>query len=359
MRLYGGRLINKQVRRQISGSREMRDAVVMDVDSTNRYCRVKIQGSDTYIKAYYPENWESTPAYLKPGNAVRITTPGGNKARIEVAGNGILLPTAVVGGNVTPPAQTAADAILTGCTLIASNPASMSLTVLAGTYRIDEVTYALSGLQMDRTDVEMDRIDLELDSVGDSVTFDAASASYYRYDLIVAGTDGRADVVKGTNFTSGGTLPDTPADHILLGYVFIPPNCTGITSGHIGKDYSAPVPSELSVVIADDELSWGELTTTISLSMKDQYGNCYPNTNGWHYSFTWGNGNGSLSYTGDQFDNTQAFSLYHNGIAATVTYTRTNDGYDVSPYWTITESNTGLQNTAAITLLDGSGNIMI
>ncbi|HQG48463.1 MAG TPA: hypothetical protein PK373_05190, partial [Sedimentisphaerales bacterium] len=187
MRLYGGRLFRKEVQRQIADRREMRDAVVYSVNSANRFCMVKIQGSDTQIKAYYPENWESTPQYLKPGNAVRITHPGGNKGRIEVAGHGFLVPTAVPGGSTTPAPGTPGDSVLTGCSLSATDPVSMSVTVAPGTFRIDGITYALSGMLMDRSDIVMDRIDLLMDSVGDSVTFDAASATYFRYDSIVVG----------------------------------------------------------------------------------------------------------------------------------------------------------------------------
>jgi len=102
MRLYGGRRLRRAIERRVAEGRELRDAIVFDVDPANRYCRVKIQGSDTYVKAWYPENWESTPQYLKPGNAVRIAHPGGNKARIEVVGHGFLLPTAVPGGTGSP-----------------------------------------------------------------------------------------------------------------------------------------------------------------------------------------------------------------------------------------------------------------
>jgi len=89
MRLYNGRLLKTRVRRQITQAQELRDAIVMDVNPGSHYCRVKIQGSNTLIKAWYPENWESTPVYLKPGNAVRINLPGGNKSRIEIMGHGV------------------------------------------------------------------------------------------------------------------------------------------------------------------------------------------------------------------------------------------------------------------------------
>ena len=118
MRLYGGRILKNRVGQQITNRQEMRDAVVMSIDQTNRYALVKIQGSNTSIKAWYPENWESTPNYLKPGNSVRINQPGGNKARIEIMSMGMLLPTAVPGGSVTPTPVALINCVLTGCKLL-------------------------------------------------------------------------------------------------------------------------------------------------------------------------------------------------------------------------------------------------
>lgn len=362
MRLYGGRKISREIGRRVSDSREMRDAIVMDVDSTNRYCRVKIQGSDTYIKAWYPENWESTPQYLKPGNVVRITHPGGNKARIEVAGHGFLIPTAVPGGTVTPTPATPGDAVLTGCSLGATDPATMSLTVAPGTYRIDEITYSLSGMLMDRSDIVMDRLDLVMDSVGDSVSFDAADATYFRYDSVVAGVDGDAHVVKGSNFAIGGTIPAppaAPADHVRLGWVLIYPNMTVITASDINRVYEAPAATELRVTVSDQDLAWGQTTATISVSMRDQYGNTISHGGlGYQVTISWNMGNGTLSLSGASQDESASFSFIMIS-SASITYTRDgNDPGDSSPSFWLEEAETGFTNSTYVFLRDALGALM-
>ena len=363
MRLYGGRMLRKEMQRQIADRREMRDAVVFSVDGTNRYCMVKIQGSDTQIKAYYPENWESTPQYLKPGNAVRISHPGGNKARIEVVGHGILIPTAVPGGSVTPTPATPGDTVLTGGSISPTDPAGMGATVAPGTVRIDGVTYSISGLLMDRTDIEMDRSDIVMDGVGDTVAFDAASATLFRYDSIVVGTDGDVEVVKGDDFASNADpIPDppaAPADHVRLGWVLIYPNMTTVTGADINRLFTTPMAAELRVSVADQDLAWGETLTTITVSARDQYGNLIPVTGaGYYVTISWTSGNGTLSYGGASQDESAAFSFYMEQEAA-VLYTRDgNDPGDSSPVFAIEEALTGLTNSTYILLRDALGALM-
>jgi len=353
-RLYGGRLLRNNTRRQIQAAQELRDAIVMSVDSTNRYALVKIQGSNTSIKAWYPENWESTPQYLKPGNAVRINLPGGNKSRIEIMGFGMLLPTAVTGGSVTPVDITPDDCILTGCSLIPANPNSMWATAIPGTYRIDNVTYTLSGMVMDRSDITMDRYDLVLDQVGDTFEFDAASATQFRYDIVVAGEDSDAHVVKGTNASTDPAFPTVPADHVQLGWVLLYPNMTAITEGDINRRYTTPIATALACTIEDDELAWGDTTTTITITVKDQYGNTL--SGNYYITMEWKLGNGTLSYNGESQDETASFAFLMSGTAV-VTYIRDgNDPGNLSPFIFVSEAYTNASATyAAITLLDGLG----
>lgn len=366
MRLYGGRILKQHTERQIARSQELRNAVIIDVDTTGRYCRVKIQGSSTLIKAWYPENWEQTPNYLKPGNAVLITHPGGNRGRIEISGNGILLPTSTINAPIVPTPTVLPDTVLTGCTLSASNPESMSVRVKAGTYRINEVVYTLNGMQMDDATIEMDRFDLEIDSGDTSVSFDAASATKYRYDSVTVGADGIIDVIKGSYFSAGGTIPDPPValtDHLRLGFVLIPPNTTAINGGLVNKYYTAPQPTVVAAVLGDSELSWSEPSTTISVSVKDQYGNYYPHPDGsgWHFTISWQKGNGTLSYGGESTDESGSLSFFYSGpTAAVVTYTRNKDSGDESPLFVIAEDNplTGTEITY-IQLLNVSGEKII
>lgn len=362
MRYYGGRVIKQKTARQVAQAQEMRNAVVVDVTPASRYCRVKIQGSNSYVKAWYPENWEQTPSFLKPGNAVLISSPGGARGgRIEVTGNGILLPTSTLNEAVIPTAIATADCILTGCTLRPSIPAGMQVKLETGTYRINETTYTIVPLKMDRTDIVMDRYDIQQDELGDSVPFDAASATHFRYDSVTVGADGVIDVIKGSDFLASGTIPDPPSaltDHVLIGYVLIPPNATALTGGEINKKFTAPKPTSISVSIADDELSWSELDTTISISMRDQYGNyAVAPSGGWMFALAWTRGNGTLSYGVNSTDESASFAVsYAGATTADVTYTRNQDAGDISPLLTITEANAAYGSAAAyIQLLDVAG----
>jgi hypothetical protein len=347
MRLYGGRMIKRYTDRRVKQGQELYNAVVMDVDTTNRYCRVKIQGSTTMIKAYYPENWEQTPFYLKPGNAVLLQMPGGLKGgRIEIAGHGQLLPTASDNSDIVPTPITPDDSVLTGCQIVASIPESMSIKILAGTFRINGSTYTITPISMDRTDLTMDRFDITMDCLDDILTLSAASASKYRYDSIVVGADGVIHAVSSTEFDrTTATIPDppaAPADHVRLGYVLVRPSTTTITSGDINRAYSASSYYRISVSVADSDLSWAEDSTTISISMLDDNGlPVQKSDSGWCFTLSWQRGTGYLTYDGVTHPSTEtSISIYYNGAtAASATYTRDTGSTEESPVIFITEAN--------------------
>ncbi len=356
MRLYGGRMIRNMIRRRIEERRESRDAVVWDIDTTNRYCRVTIQGSNTYIKARWPENWESTPSWLKVGNAVRISHPGGNKGRVEIVGHGLLLPTPVSGGS-TPVVPTPGDAVLSGLTLVPSSPGGMSATVSTGTYRIDGITYVLGAISMDRTDIEMDRSDIEMDRSADVVFFDAASATHFRYDIVVVGTDGDAHVVKGNNATGEPTMPSVPEDHVMAGWLLIYPGMTEITEADICRVYTEPYLVEMRVVVSDGILEWSELTSTITISIRDQYGRVLSGT--YHLTASFLRGNGTLAGGGKSCSPPSSMSIDYDFFGSTsLTYTRNRDEDDDSPIFEVSESATGFYNIFKIDLLDEDGDLM-
>lgn len=365
MRLYGGRKIKQAVDRRVALGRELRDAIVYDVNEASRYCRVRIQGSNTLIKAWFPENWEAKPSFVRVGNAVRISHPGGSKSgRVEVVGHGFQLPTMVAGG-VAPATPEPGDTVLTGCVVSAADPAVMGGMVSAGTFRIDGVIYSLIGLEMDDVTVEMDRLDLEMDGVGSAFTLTAASATYFRYDSICVGADGVVDVVKGSNFAyNASTIPDppaAPADHIRLGWVLVYPNMTAVTAADINRTFSYPAPAELRVTVADQELAWAESSTTITVSMRDQYGNYIAHSGaGWNVTITWNHGNGTLTIDGVEHDESEGSVSFLMAVLASKVITYTRDGLvgDKSPTFTLEEAETGLANGTYIILLNELGGEM-
>ena len=117
MRTYGKRFLKKSIATQVESKVESRDAIVWDINTALRYAEVKIQGSGNLIRAFYPENWEQTPFWLKIGNAVRITHTGGNRSRIELVGHGQYVPTPLSGA--ASPVVNLPDAIISGLKLLA------------------------------------------------------------------------------------------------------------------------------------------------------------------------------------------------------------------------------------------------
>jgi hypothetical protein len=357
MRLYGGRILKSRVSQQITNRQEMRDAIVISVDSTNKYAMVKIQGSNTSIKAWYPENWESTPVYLKPGNSVRINQPGGNKSRIEITGMGVLLPTAVPGGSVTPASSTLTDTVLTGMVLMPPSDGSMTAWCYTGTYRIGGVTYTFSGLTMDNSAVVMDRPDLLIDSVGGSVSFDAAHATLFRYDKVVVGTDGVLDVVKGSNYSGEPTMPATTVDHVFVGWVLIYPGMTSVTAADVNRTYSAPVLSDLKITYEDQELDYGDNTTYFDVTPLDQYNQTLAD----YYEVTLSIVLGTGTFTAPDGTSTCSADGYVDiAIPCTtgfrVQYARETGVTESSPTFTLIDSYTSLIKFGGILLKDSGGN---
>jgi hypothetical protein len=218
--------------------------------------------------------------------------------------------------------------------------------IKTGTYRIGGVIYTLPVLTMDRADVIMDISRLKMDSGDNAVALDAASATHYRYDSVTIGADGVIDVIKGAEFLSIDTTIPTPPDaltsHVRLGFVLVRPGITEITSTEINKIYAPPVASTISTTVSDDELAWAELTSTISISVLDQYGNpAAAPSGGWTFTLAWERGNGTLSYDGTSSDEGSSFEIKYTGSStADVTYTRRHTVDDASPFLTITENNT-------------------
>lgn len=223
------KIIRKRVNAVTKSRKETRDAIVWDILSDQRLCRVKIQGSDNFLYARYPENWEATPTFLKVGNAVTVAHRGGNKNILEIIGHGRNLPT-FPNGTPTPPEPASSNAVIVGMAVLPTNPPSMTVTIAAGTFRLNNALYNL------------DDILPEMASPGDytmiagsnlimgqgwlnSVTFDAPpAAGYSRVDLIVIGSDLVLDVVKGTDFLNSveeAVFPIIPANHIKVAHVFI------------------------------------------------------------------------------------------------------------------------------------------
>lgn len=330
MRLYGKRFLRQGVSRQISSKKETRDAVVYDLLPAQRLARVQIQGSSTLVMASYPSNLSDKPSFIKPGNVVRINFVGGNRNRFEILEQGFLRPstaTAIVPG-------TADDDVLSGIGVypIPYNP-RMAIMVKVGTYRIAGVTYTLPPIGLGQYDPWYLGDGGALGEVAAIIAMNAAPSAGYRYDYIVAGADLIVDYIPGTDFTSSPVYPTIPSGHVLLGTVFVNSVTTKITASEINYDFGVAIPCNLLMEIADDQLDAVPLeeSTTITVSILDQYGAPWPGT--YEVGLYMFSGNGTLSHGGDSTTdlNTKIDANTSPSSHAVFTYTRLGGAGDIGP----------------------------
>lgn len=357
MRTYKKRFLRRQFADMVSARTESRDAILWDVLPAQRCCRVKIQGSDTLIVANYPENWSQTPEWLKPGNAVRIIHRGGVRGYIEVAGHGVTLPTAVTGSVETPSVPAPPDAIMSGCAVQAFDPPQMGVIVRPGTIRIGGTPYILDDALMDgAAPWLMGVTNLVMGQV--SALIRVPNPSYsgaYRLDIIAVGADLVIDYISGS--PSGEPVqPVTPANHVLLDTVLVPPSVSSITQSYISSPFSPPVPSSLDVAIADNTLSWTELSTTITVTILNQYGRAVAAGSGYVTAEIL-QGNGTLSVGGASSTTIVGARVTESSVV--FTYTRAQKTTDASPVFRFTlETQPLLTSSGYVTLLDLDGNTM-
>jgi hypothetical protein len=170
------------------------------------------------------------------------------------------------------------------------------------------------------------------------------TAGYYRYDLLSIGAAGTITLTAGTAAATP-VMPTTPTGEVKLDHVLRYYGQTSIIQKDIGKLYTAPTLTTLTATIDDDELSWGDNSTTVTIKCYDQYGMLYTGSKVVNASITIGNGTISPA------TKTGAASSF------VFTYTRGGVAGDQSPAITFS-SPAGASTIAFITLLDGSGNVM-
>lgn len=272
------RSVRQRIQREADARTETRDAILWDL-LPGRKCRVKVQGSDALIVASYPENWEQTPAWLKPGNAVKILHTAGNRNRIELIGHGQAIPTPV-SGPMFPNVATGPDAVISDGYLHALPDPGMYVWIETGAYRVGGVTLVLPPMAATADNIADASMGVPINITAAVKAVDAAHSSLYRYDLFVIGADGVIDYVKGTA-AAAPAMPATPTNHVLLGYVLVPPGVTEISADLVNRGYVEPFVSQLETVVADMDLAWAETSTTITLTVRDQYGKAYAPQRWW------------------------------------------------------------------------------
>jgi hypothetical protein len=272
-----------------------RDAIVWSVDTSNFYALVKIQGSNTTIKAHYPRNWQVNPTWLKEGNSVRIRHRSGVQGYVEIIGHGRAIPSPVE-GDTFPTPTTPTDAIESGMEVLEYGGGGMNVYVNDGQYSIDGTSYIYTTLGAgyivmdDPAPMVMGSNTLMgyYESVSPVVIDPAPASGRGRYDALVIGTDGVVDVVKGSDVSlnTEPTRPTIPTDHVLIGYLFIYGGMTSIPQNWIGVLWTAPYANTVQTAATGNlsktaegsfEFAWDAGDDTpegdISFTIKDQYGN--------------------------------------------------------------------------------------
>lgn len=259
MRLYGKRFMTNRTDARVQDRKESRDAVVYDIDENNRWCRVRVAGSETLVRAWFPANFMRAPQWLKVGVAVRIAHVGGDKSRIEVVSPGLVQPTYVM-----PPLQGGVDTILLGMYPTAPiDSAGWTVDISTGSFRIGGRQYSFSpgGPSMDEENWHMgDGGDMSGTYWWGSVDPIAATEGlWFRYDAFVVGNDSVVDYVKGEEWEwnpgpggagrEGPTKPTVPSNHVLIrSSILVWSGTTSITQANIGKEWEAPRADHLDVV---------------------------------------------------------------------------------------------------------------
>jgi hypothetical protein len=308
--MYGRKFASRAINKRLSVKTESRDGVLWEIDWQNRICNVKIQGSNELVTAHFPQNEARMMSYMRKGNAVRLVHRGGIRGYLEVTGHGMAIPTPVSG--TSHPAQSdLPDAITEGCQIIPTEPASMSVTILDGYYRLNGVLYSLSGGAFGEIETAENSTVITNETYPPMVTDDphqyittsedstiltdevfppmflgdpiddyeldpAPSGNKFRYDCFYVGIDGIITYLKGSEASSNPIKPSLPSDTVLIGdYILLWTGVTEITGQNIGMLWEEPYASDVGIS-AIDEFAWngGDDTpeTNVTVTIYNQYG---------------------------------------------------------------------------------------
>ena len=167
------------------------------------------------------------------------------------------------------------------------------------------------------------------------------TVGHYRYDLLSIGAAGTITVTAGTEAATP-VMPSLPAGEIKVNHVLRYYGQTSIEQADIGKLYNAPALARIEAVVTDDELTWGQNSTAITIKCYDQYGALY--TGSKSVTATIESGNGTVSPT---TKSGKASSL-------SFTYTRGTESPRIK-----FASPTGPMTTIFIKLYDSNGDLMM
>lgn len=314
MRTYGKRFLKSAADRSAKQTTETRDAILWDVLLRDRKCRCKVQGSDEYVIAHFPQNWSTVPSWCKPGQAVRIAHRSGVRGYVEVVGYGRAIPTPV-SGSATPTPTTPDNAILSGC-LIKAIPQTprMAVYVTTGQVRFSGVEYTVPAIAMSAGSALLMNMGVAMGAAAGVFSITAPSAGQFRYELFSLSPTLVVTRTTGVAFAAIESKPALPSGHLLIGYLLVRGGQTAITAADIDQIWSIPVPSSIAAAATDNGVAW-----SIVASVKDQYGNAITTQLGWNITATIALGDGSLDpASGNTGSSSSVTFTYTEGTASTL-----------------------------------------
>lgn len=295
MKLYDRNIVQKRFSEHARSKVSDRDAVVWSVDTNNYTVLVKIQGSNTLVKAHFPRNWKTIPVWLKVGNSVRVRHRSGDQGFIEVIGHGRAIPTPVE-GDLLPRPPVPGDALLSGMLIMAHATGGMNIYVTAGTYRINGIVYSylppVTGYVVMDDPPEMTMGLGTVMGYGGAITpttiSDPPENQTGRYDLLCIGADGVIDIIEGVpaSLSLEPYKPALPPDHVKIGYLFIWDGMNEIGQEDVGNIWTLPKPLDVTIetdcnwMMGELQFGWDIYDDTpvkyITYTTRDQYGWPYP-----------------------------------------------------------------------------------
>ena len=386
LRLYGKKFARRFVDTQVKHRTETRDAIIWTIDESTQMAQVRIQGSDTLVYAHFPRNWKRKPYWVRIGNSVRILHREGVRGYVEIIGEGRAIPTPVSGQSL-PPEEELPDEIISGLELSETTPNTLAVNVTAGTYRIDGTVYyytPTSGEYITMNDPAPmtmgGGVGAEYMGSGIGVVDidPVPSSGYYRYDLLVVGTDSQLDYIAGTPSMTDPTQPDVPVNHLQVGnYILVKWSNTVISNSDIGAVFVAQLPSSLTFTVTAQSpatfdsssipygFNWVSGETygyaNVKVEVKDQYGVALNGTYDMDLEFTNTGATGDL-YSADSGWDNPSVSESFAGTYYTFQYRRNQGVTEKSPVFKATLNLVGRSNLQAVCFLvlnDISDNVIL
>jgi hypothetical protein len=240
--------------------------------------------------------------------------------------------------------------------------ACMKVWAAVGLVRISGTIYAAETITLSESSLGDLACGAPIEEIHEAVAIAAAHASLYRIDNVVVGSDGVIDVLTGTPSTSP-TAPDTPSGHVSCGTILIYPNATAIYQYQINRDFVPAAPLSIMMAVADGDLAYAEHSTTLTVTIKDQYNNPYTISQvSVTVSFDKGTGDvggGSTATKTTAVGSNQVVFTYHRNLNS-YTYTLDpDDPVESSPLLRATlVQNPSAYTYGAVILRDNAGNFL-